>query len=172
VSLGAVPVILSKGVWSILEGSDFYTEFKPLPGAEEIQAATDVHGLTADYLEENGQEPELALEDFEKYINQVKRRHGKCVPAAWPSSFDSPYVGWYFQKFLGHNPLGYGAFDIPSFAQGIFRCGKGELRSKMARIGLPVRENPYPHHALRDAREQAKMLVKLLNHPSAEGIIP
>ena len=169
VSVGAVPVIATKEGWRLQEDWDFYAELKPLEGAGELPAATEVHGLTREHLLEHGLEPQEAMEQFARYLNRLRKRFGRCVPAAWPSSFDSPYVGWYCQKFLGEIPLGYSAFDIASYAQGIFRCGKGQLRTRLSQAGFSIKENPYPHNALRDAREQGILLSQLLNYPGDAG---
>lgn len=164
-SIGALPVVRTKtGSWFLDRTNTFYVEIKPMEGAGELEAAMNIHGLTREHLLENGEEPYAAMKSFGEYLRRLRRKHKKVIPAAWPSSFDAPYVGWYFQRFLGSNPMGWLAFDIPSYALGVFRCGRRELRDKMKAVGLEKPGNPHPHHALHDAIEQGETLVALLNY--------
>jgi hypothetical protein len=101
------------------------------------------------------------MERFERYLKAL----GPVTSAAWPASFDHPFVGWYAQKFLGRNPLGHSGFDIASYAMGLFATTSREpLRAAMARAGYIQPANPTPHNALADAVEQAETLAWLLNH--------
>lgn len=163
-SIGALPVIRGEHGWYLGKDSTFYIELKPLEGAGELEAAMKIHGLTREHLLEHGEEPLEAMKAFGDYLRRLKRKHKKVVPAAWPSSFDAPYIGWYNQKFLGSNPLGWSAFDIPSYALGLFKCTRPELRDKMKAAGLVKPTNPQQHHALNDAIEQGETLVQLLNY--------
>ena len=163
VSVGAVPVIRVKERWQLDEESTYYEELKPFPGAGELEEATNIHGLTTEYLAEKGTEPATAMENFAEYLRGLTKRYKKITPAAWPSSFDSPFVGWYFQHFLGENPLGWSAFDIPSFGMGLFRCSRPGLREQMRKAGIEAPKNPDPHNALQDAIEQGHFAAQLLN---------
>jgi ribonuclease T len=174
VSIGALPVRRhnpkprrsaprSETRWIVDQEQTFYVELQPLQGAGELAAATEVHGLTPDYLATHGVEPRRALKQFQLYLAHQKTQFGKFMPASWPASFDAPFVGHYFQQFLGENPLGYNALDIASLAQGYFGCPRAELRSRMAHAGLARVSPPYPHNALTDAIAQAELLANLLN---------
>lgn len=165
VSIGCVPVFppdYQNPQWFQGEPT-FYCELKPLPEAADLPAANEVHALSRDYLTEHGLEPGEAMQKLADYLAQLRIIRPKFMMAAWPSSFDLPFIGYYAQRFLGHNPFGYGALDIASLAQGIFRCERRQLRSKLARKGLFRPPKPYPHHALEDARDQAELLTHLLN---------
>ena len=166
VSVGAAPVALQQGTWALDESQSFYVELQPLPGAGEDPEATKIHGLTSEYLQQHGVAPLEAMRSFEAYMKTVGTR---LVAAAWPSSFDSPYVGWYCQRFLGHNPLGHSAFDIASYAMGLLRCGRWELRRALRQAGLVAPPNPQPHNALADAVEQGHLLAQLLNYGGHPG---
>lgn len=160
VSVGAVPVVRREGSWVVDEENPFYVELQPLEGAGELPEATAIHGLGADYLREHGLPPEEAMQRLEAWMGTLCPR---VVVAAWPSSFDSPYVGWYCQRFLGHNPLGHSAFDIASYAMGLLRARRIDLRRAMKKAGVVAPRNPKPHNALADAVEQGHLLAGLLN---------
>ena len=164
VSIGAVPVVQGPDGWSVAREHTYYVELKPMEGAGELEAATKIHGLTSEYLREHGLEPAEAMKSFGDYFRKLKRAHKKVTPAAWPSSFDAPYMGWYMQRFVGSNPLGWSAFDIPSYGMGLFRCHRGVLTQKMKAAGLFKANNPNQHHALADAVEQGETLAQLLNY--------
>ncbi len=165
VSIGAVVVRPGRsGQWMVDEEYSFYEELKPLDGAAELEAATNIHGLTRDYLEENGRDPGQVMEEFARFYRKLEKEFKKVVPAAWPSSFDSPYIGWYLQYFLEENPLGWSAFDIPSFGMGLFCCHRNALRNLMKKAGIEFGNNPNAHNALADAIEQGHTLANLLNH--------
>lgn len=165
VSIGAVVVRASKdGLWSVDQDKTFYEELKPLPNASELEAATNIHGLTAEYLDEYGRDPSLVMEEFADFLARLERKYKKVTPAAWPASFDSPFVGWYMQYFLHENPLGWSCFDIPSFGMGLFQCHRNALRNLMKKAGIEFGKNPDPHNALADAIEQGETLAQLLNH--------
>lgn len=164
VSIGAVPVERRKGVWTVDTDQGYYVEMQPLEGAGELPEATNIHGLTTEYLMANAMPPGQAIDEFIAYFRKLQKRHKKVVPAAWPSSFDSPFVGWYAQYFLGENPIGWSAFDIPSYGMGVFRCARTALRHQMKKVGIEAGNNPNQHHALADAVEQGNTLASLLNH--------
>jgi ribonuclease T len=174
VSLAAVPVrqrnpkqrkskTAEEREWIIDEEHTFYVELKPLGEADEMPAATQVHGLTREYLQEHGLEPLLAMQLWKAYLGKVRPLFGKYMAAAWPASFDIPYVGYYAQRFLGENPLGYNALDIASLAQGLLLAPRVELRARLEKAGLSRPSDPYPHHALKDAIRQGRLLADLFN---------
>lgn len=149
--------------WWVDDANAHYCELQPLPEAGTLAAAMEVHGLSLEHLQAQGLEPTRAMEDFLAYLTRLRARIPKFMMAAWPASFDLPFIGYYSQRFLGHNPFGYNALDIASLAQGLFRCERRQLRSKLARRGLFRPPKPYPHNALDDARDQAALLAGLLN---------
>ena len=167
VSVGCVPVYPGDGrdqPWRVAEEHEhLYLEFQPLDEALELPAAMEVHGLTLDYLREKGREPAQGIGAMAEYLAKLRRLRPKFMMAAWPASFDLPFVGYYAQRFLGDNPFGYGALDIGSLAQGLFRCERRQLRAELVRKGLFRPPKAYPHHALEDALDQANLLVHLLN---------
>ena len=165
VSIGAVVVRPDgQGRWWVDEGLSFYRELKPLEGAAELEAATNIHGLTREYLLAHAGDPKQVMEEFSFFFKDLQCRFKKVIPAAWPASFDAPYVGWYLQYFTGDNPTGWSSFDIPSFGMGLFCCHRNALRNLMKKAGIEFGQNPTPHNALADAIEQGQTLASLLNH--------
>jgi ribonuclease T len=169
VSVGCVPVYPPDerhAEWRVDDSRTFYCEVKPLPNGGNLAAADEVHGLSLQHLQDNGLEPVEALTRLADYVADLRKIRPKYMMAAWPASFDLPFVGYYAQMFLGQNPFGYAALDIASLAQGIFRCERRQLRSKLARHKLFRAPKPYPHNALDDALDQAVLLARLLNLPN------
>lgn len=165
VSVGCVPVLppdVANPAWRLGEKT-FYCEFQPLAEAGVLPAANEVHGLTSEHLLENGLEPLVGIQKLADYLADLRLSVPKFMMAAWPASFDQPFIGYYAQRFLGSNPFGYACLDIASLAQGIFRCERRQLRSRLARRGLFRPPKPYPHNALDDAMDQAVLLRELLN---------
>ncbi len=160
-SVGAVPVISRHEHWIVDRTRTFYAELAPIAGAAEMPDAMAVHGLSRSHLEAEGRAPEEAMRDLARYLEQLEK---PIRSAAWPASFDHPYVGYYLQRFVGENPLGHSSFDIGSFAMGLFpSTGRNATVRAMHAAGYEKPENPHPHHALHDAIEQAETLAWLLN---------
>lgn len=160
-SVGAAPVIRGETRWRVDRDRTFYVELQPLEGAAELPAATAVHGLTRDHLEAHGLPPREAMRRLADYLATL----GPFKSAAWPVSFDHPFVGWYLQRFLGENPLGHSGFDIASYAMGLFGAtARGPAMRAMEAAGYRPPANPHPHHALHDAIEQGETLAWLLDH--------
>lgn len=168
VSVGAAPVLREGPGWRVDRDRTFYAELRPLEGAAEIPEATAVHGLDRAHLEAHGLAPEVAMRRLADYLATL----GTFRSAAWPVSFDHPFVGWYLQRFLGENPLGHSGFDIASYAMGLFGAtARGPAMKAMRAAGYRAPANPHPHHALHDAIEQGETLAWLLTHAEA-GRLP
>jgi hypothetical protein len=160
-SVGAVPVRKHGGRWSLDREAVFYAELRPLEGAAEDPEAMAVHGLTRAHLDSHGQDPAVAMGELARYLRGLG---GPFRSAAWPSSFDHPYVAWYLQRFLGENPLGHSGLDIASFAMGLFSTtSRRATLAAMKAAGYRAPHNPHPHHAKWDAIEQGETLGWLLD---------
>jgi len=165
VSIGAAPVVRRGGQWAVNLARTFYVELKPQPGAAEVAEATSIHGLTAEYLLEHGDEPETAMQSFVDFYDGLRARYSRVRSAAWPASFDGPFVGWMCHRYLGLNPLGHSTFDIASYAMGALDCtDRRRLQHVMKVAGYVKPANPDEHHALSDAIAQGETLAWLLNH--------
>lgn len=161
-SVGAAPVRRAGGLWQVDRARTFYVELRPLEGAGELPEATAVHGLTTAHLEREGTPPAEAMRAFADYLAELGQ---PLKSAAWPASFDHPYVGWYLQRFLGENPLGHSGFDIASYAMGLFgTTGRDATLHAMKAAGYRSPDNERPHHGLHDAIEQGETLAWLLRY--------
>ena len=121
--------------------------------------------MTSEYLAEHGESPESALQAFSDFHGNLKARYSRIRTAAWPASFDGPFVGWVSNQFLGHNPLGHSTFDIPSYVMGALDCtDRRRLQHVMNLAGYVKPVNPDEHHALADAIAQGETLAWVLNY--------
>ena len=167
-SIGAVVVSEDRGMWSVDESRSFYRELQPQGGAV-IEEATEIHGLDPEHLRTHGGPPAEVMSAFAAWCAQLEAELGEFKAAAWPISFDAPYIGWLAQQTLGHNPLGHSGFDIASFGMGLFSCtDKAQLEFRMAMAGYEAPTNHQMHHALADSVAQGHTLAWLLNHAECD----
>tara|TARA_B100001093_G_scaffold393628_1_gene380274 strand:+ start:89 stop:664 length:576 start_codon:yes stop_codon:yes gene_type:complete len=165
VSIGAVPVVRRRGSWNVNLKRTFYAEIQPQPGQKTSETASEIHGLDEHYLREKGAAPAEAMTAFQSYFETLKERYGRVRPAAWPSSFDSPFISWMSEKYLGENIISHSTIDIPSFAMGALGCtDRRRLHHVMKEAGYQKPENLHEHNALADAIAQAETLCWLLNY--------
>jgi ribonuclease T len=157
----------------------FYTELKPISknfnydamkvgclGLECIKDATteELNPRSQNFkpekilevLSAKGEEPSKAMEKFEKWI--LKSTEGfRPVEVAAPIKFDGMFTAWYFDNFLGRNPLGYSGEDINSMY-------RGAMKDPYAHIfDNAVGGNSLPHNALSDAIIQAREFRHVLD---------
>jgi hypothetical protein len=92
------------------------------------------------------------------------REQGKPVAAAWPASYDFPFVAYYCRRFLDRSPLGNSCMDIRSYADGLARLSSyWGLDERKLRKMVPVDKTGLrPHVAVDDAIEQGRLLIGLL----------
>ena len=167
-SLGAIPVVRHEGSWRVDTDRTFYCEVQPQLDAADVPEAMAIHGLTREHLSEHGLSVDEALTRFRAYFEGFEVNGKMPILAAWPASFDGPFIGWLAQRELGENPFGYNVFDIISYALGLFRCvDRRELNGKLKAAGIEKPPNQHPHHALHDAIAQGQTLAWLLNRADA-----
>jgi hypothetical protein len=94
------------------------------------------------------------------------------VWAAYPATFDMPFVRYYAQRFARErwttfyqkNPMErIAAFDMGSYAMRILGCGFHEVSKELMPPSWTAFHNPLPHVALNDAEEQAHLLMAMLS---------
>jgi hypothetical protein len=139
----------------------FYIELKPI--SEEFEnEALHVNGLNRNRLLREGVNPETAMADASKWINEVSGDN-RPIFVAYPAAFDWLWVHWYFTRFTKNgSPFGHsGCFDLKTAV-----AVKGKMPVSMAsKSQLPVAlqsDFPHTHNALEDALEQANIFFKLM----------
>ncbi len=158
--------ILSIGACLVDDPSrGFYAELQPW-STEADAAAMQVHGLSLDELTERGEEPATALRRLEEWL--AAELHGRTpVFVGHNAAFDWMFVADAFHRYLGHNPFGHAALDTKSFFAG--RTGALWSETGLAQIAERYGEaGTLPHHALEDARIQARLFAAMLSSPQEE----
>jgi ribonuclease T len=160
-SIGAVPVILTNSSWALLEDHSFYVELEPVANAKVNPQARVIF---EPQLDGRAMQPIKAMQAFKTYLEQLKTEfHDSVMMAAKPIVFDGAFINHAFWSHLGENPLGYKAFDIGSFLEGLFSIDKRTRERIMLEAGYVEPVNARVHHALHDAIEQGQTLAWALN---------
>lgn len=138
----------------------FYAELRPITDAF-VPEALRVGGLSMERLQNEGRDPAEVMGTFRNWLRD--RATGALHPVfvGFNASFDWAFVNWYFHRFLGENPFGFGGIDIKAYYMGLAGCAWAETTSSR----LPPRFQsalPHTHNALDDARAQADIFSKLL----------
>jgi DNA polymerase III epsilon subunit-like protein len=137
----------------------FYAELKPV-NDNAVPEALAVSRLDMAKLSEEGQEPRAVMESLRGWVLEAAAGR-KPVFVGFNAGFDWSFVNWYFHKYLGENPFGFGALDIKAYYMGLSGCRWGETTSsRLPREFQP--EEPPTHNALDDARAQADTFAKLM----------
>ncbi len=139
----------------------FYVELQPdLPNI--TQEAQAVHGLTLDYLKENGLPPTEALTRLRDWAASVVSPPARPIFVAFNAPFDWMFINDYFHRYLGHNPFGHTAIDMKAFYMG--RWGVPWRETNMQRVtSRYLGTQELSHNALEDARDQAELFRLMLS---------
>jgi DNA polymerase III epsilon subunit-like protein len=139
--------------------TSFYAELKPV-NDNAVPEALAVSGLDMIKLSKDGQEPQAVMEALRGWVREAAAGR-KLVFVGFNASFDWSFVNWYFHKYLGENPFGFGALDIKAYYMGFSGCRWGETTS--SQLPQEFQPNQAPtHNALADAKAQAETFTKLL----------
>jgi ribonuclease T len=158
--------ILSIGACLVEDPSrGFYAELRPSTHVSDPDAMR-VHGLSLDDLEATGEDPAEAFRRLETWIaDEVDGRTPVFV--GHNAAFDWMFVANAFHRHLGHNPFGHAPLDMKSFFAGL--TGEPWSRTGLAHVAARFGEDgTLPHHALEDARIQARLFADMLKE-SQEG---
>lgn len=166
-AIGAVLVARRGATWEAL--GDYYDEWAPPPDAEEDPAATRVHGLDLAKLRAQGSPPDRAAESFAAWV--AEGGPGRRVFVGYNAAFDWAFILHAFGLAGVGNPFHHAPLDIKAAIWGLhggaWRTGSnGDALVRATGRPLPTRPGLRPHHALDDARAQADMLVRVLEHLS------
>jgi len=163
---GPVPgryALLSIGACRVDDPSvAFYSELDP--GDAEIDPeALEVSGLCPEGLAETGEAPAAALARFAEWVEAATPPGGRPVFVAFNAPFDWMFVAEALHRHVGRNPFGHAALDIKALAMGAggLAWDATSLASVAARFGGEAR---LPHHALEDARLQADLFCRIIDH--------
>ena len=152
--------ILSIGACLVDDPSrGFYAELQPW-SREADAVAMRVHGLSLDDLAARGEEPAVALRRLEEWL--VTELDGRApVFVCHNAAFDWMFVADAFHRYLGRNPFGHAALDTKSFFAGL--TGVEWSATGLERIAAEFGQTgTLPHHALEDARIQARLFAAML----------
>lgn len=135
----------------------FEANLYPLPDTTPSRETMDWWGQPAQakawaYLRENRRTAEEVMPAFAAVVQKWKATHKLCV-IGWPINYDWMWIHYYCHRFLGHNPLGFSARCIATYAWAL-------SKNKSSRQKIPDIERwkpadlPHTHRALDDAIEQ------------------
>ena len=154
--------LLSIGACLVADPSvDFYVELKPIDGQAWDAQAETVHELSLEHLMQEGLEPAIAMERFAEWVETVCGG-SRAVFVGFNAPFDWMFVADYLWRYVGRNPFGISALDLKSYFMA--RDGIEEWqRTRRANVDEALGLEPdHNHHALDDARGQARIAEVLL----------
>jgi DNA polymerase III epsilon subunit-like protein len=150
--------------------TSFYVELQPDRSAQTPEAAA-VHGLSMEALAAHARPPAEAMADFAAWLEQAVPPPEKPIFVAFNAPFDWMFVNEYFHRYLGHNPFGHSALDIKSYYMGRYQVRWRESGFRYVAENIPD-EKPLSHHALEDARDQARIFCRILASGDGPGDAP
>jgi DNA polymerase III epsilon subunit-like protein len=139
-----------------------YIELKPLPEMPWSDDAAAVHGLNRDALMSGGLDAVDAMERLASWLAVSCGPDAQPIFVGFNAPFDWMFVADYFWRYLGRNPFGNSGLDLKSFYMAHAGVGRWDetTRTHVDRwLGLDEDHN---HHALDDARGQARVARALL----------
>jgi ribonuclease T len=138
-----------------------YLELQPDEDRPWDDRAESIHGLSRDRLLREGLEPRAAMERFALWLDESCSGR-KPVFVGFNAPFDWMFVADYFWRYVGRNPFGISALDLKSYfmaRNGVTTWAATRRGDVDAALGAQPDHN---HHALDDARGQARLAKVLL----------
>lgn len=137
-----------------------YIEFKPI-SEHFVPEAMAVNGLDREALFKTGSNPETGILEINDWIEEISNRSNPVL-VAYPSTFDWPFLTYYFGKFLGKSPAV--AFTRVCDLRTLIVAKSGQTYYTATDKCLPSELLPQKarsHNALRDAMEQAELFANV-----------
>ncbi|MGQ4891538.1 MAG: exonuclease domain-containing protein [Candidatus Njordarchaeia archaeon] len=158
--VGAVEVLCKKGKVEI--GEEFHRFIKPITNHYDEKAITKTSGKKMEFYIEHGVEPEVFVKDFVGFLAKIKEKANRRVLLVSDNpEFDVGWIRFYLEMFnvdapsiIHHNPV-----SIKDLARGLTRNFFTNLYRLPDRYKVDLK---HTHHALDDARRNAKILIKIL----------
>src|SRR5262249_1297362 len=120
--------MLSLGAVTVYDPhATFYVELRPI-NDKSIPEAMSVIGRTLADFRKTGRAPKAGMIAFRDWINSVASTR-RPVFVGFNATFDWAFVTFYFHRYLGENPFGFGGLDIKSYYMGIAGCMWEDTRS-------------------------------------------
>ena len=141
-----------------------YLELRPEPDRPWSAEAEGVHHLSQDRLVREGLDPAVAMSQLAEWVGEVAGT-GRPVFVGFNAPFDWMFVADCLWRHVGHNPFGISALDLKSLYMGRHGVARWDETRKVnveRRLGLRFE---HTHHALEDARDQARLAQMLLQRP-------
>ena len=88
---------------------------------------------------------------FERWIKE--NTNGRPIMITDNAGYDWQFVNWYFNHFLGRNPLGYSAVDLGSLYKGVARDMFTSFKHLV--------KTPHTHNPVDDAKGNAEALLSM-----------
>jgi DNA polymerase III epsilon subunit-like protein len=135
----------------------FYIELKPFTDNFRPESV-EIHGMSVEYLKENGTDIVYGLEKFKDWI----KTHESPVFVGFPLAFDMAFLNQYFLKYLGKNPFGRtsAGIDIKTYAMVVLDIPFHSTNKRNLKDYIRW-EGKHSHNALDDAKEQANLFEQL-----------
>jgi len=140
---------------------DHYVELRPIAGLAWDAEAERVHGLDRERLMRDGLEPALAMEKFAAWI-EASVADREPVFVGFNAPFDWMFVADYFWRYLGRNPFGISALDLKSYFMASASVAEWRSTRRSVVDKALALEPDHNHHALDDAKGQARLAKVLL----------
>ncbi|TDO06262.1 3'-5' exonuclease [Halomonas ventosae] len=133
----------------------FSCNLKPISTNADPEALA-VTGLSLEALEHEGLHPEVAMSQFQSWVEKVVGKENLPVFVGLNAPFDWSFVNYYFHRYLQTNPFGFTALDIKSLYMGATGSEWVNTRSSQMAVRLQPKLKP-DHQALHDAQYQAEL---------------
>lgn len=155
---GPVPGLYSMTSFSLVAirhglTDTFYAELRPLPGAGCDPEALAVAGMTMEYLEQQGEDPNEAMHRCAEWLKETSVNHPVFISDN--NGFDFPFLAYYFALTGLENPFGHSSRRIGDLYSGL----KGDARQ--ATKWKSLRTEKHTHNALDDAKGNAGAILAI-----------